>query len=187
MLLLVVVLLLDPLLPDVAVGPTVVTSFQFRGRSFRSLSSCSSFSCSGRFLGAACEDSKGKTRSSSSTRLDAAPALNKKLGLLTFDLDDTLYPIADVLKEANSALVTAMKSYGFDGIQPSDIDRAARELRQSLPAEESLVMSHTEVRRRAIRREMEKIILDRKLHETADDWATPVSDLSPIVVNFAKK
>ena len=33
----------------------------------------------------------------------------------------------------------------------------------------------------AIRREMEKIILARKLQQCADDWATPVEDLSPIV------
>ena len=41
--------------------------------------------------------------------------------------------------------------------------------------------THTEVRELAIRREMEKIILARKLQECADDWATPVEDLSPIV------
>ena len=33
----------------------------------------------------------------------------------------------------------------------------------------------------AIRREMERIILDRKLQQCADDWATPVESLSPIV------
>ncbi len=33
----------------------------------------------------------------------------------------------------------------------------------------------------AIRREMERIILARKLKECAEDWATPVEDLSPIV------
>jgi putative hydrolase of the HAD superfamily len=39
----------------------------------------------------------------------------------------------------------------------------------------------------AIRREMEKIILGRKLKETADDWATPVSSLSPIVKKHAQQ
>ena len=38
----------------------------------------------------------------------------------------------------------------------------------------------------AIRREMERIILERKLKETADDWATPVQDLSPIVKKHAQ-
>lgn len=39
----------------------------------------------------------------------------------------------------------------------------------------------------AIRREMERIILERKLKETADDWATPVEDLSPIVQKHAQQ
>jgi FMN phosphatase YigB (HAD superfamily) len=39
----------------------------------------------------------------------------------------------------------------------------------------------------AIRREMERIILSRKLKETADDWATPVEDLSPIVKKHAER
>lgn len=39
----------------------------------------------------------------------------------------------------------------------------------------------------AIRREMERIILERKLQETADDWATQVSSLSPIVRKHAEQ
>jgi hypothetical protein len=39
----------------------------------------------------------------------------------------------------------------------------------------------------AIRREMEKVILKRKLQQTADDWATPVESLSAIVVKHAEK
>jgi len=111
----------------------------------------------------------------------------KTLGLLTFDLDDSLYPIDVVLDEANAAFAAAMHNFGYDGIQPSDIMEAARRVREEAPPEVGLVLSHTEVRKMAIRKEMEKIILERKLQETADDWATPVSDLSPIVVNFAKK
>jgi FMN phosphatase YigB (HAD superfamily) len=34
---------------------------------------------------------------------------------------------------------------------------------------------------------MERIILQRKLKETADDWATPVEDLSPIVKKHAQQ
>ncbi|KAL3930883.1 MAG: hypothetical protein SGARI_004354, partial [Bacillariaceae sp.] len=34
---------------------------------------------------------------------------------------------------------------------------------------------------------MERIILERKLKETADDWATPVEDLSPIVQKHAQQ
>ena len=34
---------------------------------------------------------------------------------------------------------------------------------------------------------MEKIILERKLKETADDWATQVDSLSPVIKEHAKK
>lgn len=110
----------------------------------------------------------------------------KTLGLLTFDLDDSLYPIAPVLEEANKAFARAMEGFGFLGIQPSDIVETSRQIREEDP-KKFVMMTHTEIRKLAIRREMEKVILQRKLQETADDWATPVSDLSPIVVNFAKK
>lgn len=115
----------------------------------------------------------------------------KTLGLLTFDLDDTLYPIQPVINEANAAFASAMKSFGFDNIQPEDIDKTAREIRAEVAARDgpaaAAVLSHTEIRVMAIRREMEKIILQRKLQATADDWATPVSALSSVVVSHAKK
>jgi hypothetical protein len=47
--------------------------------------------------------------------------------------------------------------------------------------------THTEIRELAIRKEMEKIILARKLKDTADDWATQVGSLSPIITEHAKK
>jgi hypothetical protein len=47
--------------------------------------------------------------------------------------------------------------------------------------------THTEIRELAIRKEMEKIILSRKLKDTADDWATQVGSLSPIITEHAKK
>jgi FMN phosphatase YigB (HAD superfamily) len=111
----------------------------------------------------------------------------KTLGLLTFDLDDSLYPVDVVVEEANAAFARAMSHYGFDRIEPQAITETCKQIREELPPEEGLALTHTEVRRRAIRREMENVIYKRKLKETADDWATPVSDLSPIVKNFARK
>jgi len=115
----------------------------------------------------------------------------KTLGLLTFDLDDTLYPIQPVIDEANAAFARAMESYGFPNIQPEDIDKTARDIREEISERDgpaaAAVLSHTEIRTMAIRREMEKIILERKLIATADDWATPVESLSNIVVSHAKK
>jgi hypothetical protein len=37
------------------------------------------------------------------------------LGLLTFDLDDSLYPIEPVMDEANAAFCRAMNRLGFSG------------------------------------------------------------------------
>ena len=53
--------------------------------------------------------------------------------------------------------------------------------------ENNINRTHTEIREMAIRREMERIILARKLKECADDWATPVEDLSPIVRKPAER
>jgi len=39
----------------------------------------------------------------------------KYLGLLTFDLDDSLYPLEKVINEANEAFVRAMNNYGYTG------------------------------------------------------------------------
>jgi len=108
----------------------------------------------------------------------------KSLGLLTFDLDDTLYPIAQIVEDANAAFVKAMERYGFEGVDAFDIVNTGKEVREELAAldpEKAAGLTHTEIREMAIRREMERIILKRKLQECADDWATEVESLSPIV------
>lgn len=131
-------------------------------------------------------------RRPSSTRLyaDAAPGGNtkKQLGLLTFDLDDTLYPIDVVMSEANDAFVKAMERYGYEGIAASDIDETGKQIRlNELSKDEAAATTHSGIRELAIRRELEKAMLERKLQETADDWATPVSSLADVVVQHAKQ
>lgn len=121
----------------------------------------------------------------------ASNSKSKTLGLLTFDLDDTLYPIAPVIEEANLAFAKAMERFGYgDNIRPQDIVDTGKAIREEIAAEDpdrAAVLTHTEIRQLAIRREMERITLTRKLKACADDWATPVSSLSPIVVQHAKK
>ena len=126
----------------------------------------------------------------STTAKSAKKPKTNPLGLITFDLDDTLYPIQPVIDEANAAFARAMNSFGFEGIQPNDIVQASKQIRQEISEEDpqkAAVLTHTEIRLLAIRREMERVILKKKLQATADDWATPVSDLSPIIVSHAKK
>lgn len=113
----------------------------------------------------------------------------QQLGLLTFDLDDTLYPIAPCVEAANNAFVEAMEKYGFPGLSAFDIVATGKIVRDEIAkedAEKAAALTHTEIRELAIRREMEKIILQRKLESTAEDWATQVSSLSPIVRKHAE-
>jgi len=132
--------------------------------------------------------------SSSSSRLfsteddSSSPVKKKKLGLLTFDLDDTLYPIDVVLSEANRAFAQAMERFGYSGIGPDEIDKTGKLIRlEEMTPEEAAQMTHTDIRRLAIRRELEKAMLERKLKEVAEDWATPVSALADVVVAHAKQ
>ena len=134
-------------------------------------------------------------RGSSSENIGDNENGNKKsetqtLGLITFDLDDTLYPIQKVEEAANEAFVKAMERYGFKGLKRDDIVSAAKEIRNEMNIKDpkkAAALTHLEVRELAIRREMEKATLKQKLQDCADDWATPVESLSSLVVANAKK
>lgn len=133
-------------------------------------------------------------RSSTTEPLSDEPTTVKKqtqtLGLLTFDLDDSLYPISKVEEEANEAFVKSMAQYGFEGLRPSDIVRAAQEIRDEVAKTDSAkaaALTHGELRLMAIRREMERVVVERKLQACADDWATTVDSLSALVVANSKK
>lgn len=117
------------------------------------------------------------------------------LGLVTFDLDDTLYPVNKVFSDANGAFASAMREFGFDNIQPNDIAETGRAVREEAAergraegrAGAASALTFTETRKLAIRKQMEASRLLRSLEEVAKDWATPVSALSPVVVENCKK
>ena len=111
----------------------------------------------------------------------------KILGLLTFDLDDTLYPISTVVDEANKAFCEAMERFGYEGIKPSDIIEVGRQIRKEMSPSEAASLSHTDVRSLAIRRVMEEITFKRKLEAMAEDFSTDVENLSKIVVEPARR
>lgn len=128
------------------------------------------------------------TQQQSKTKTASNPKV-KELGLLTFDLDDTLYPIGPCVEAANNAFVKAMERYGFPGLSAFDIVETGKAVREEIAKEDpekAAALTHTQIRELAIRREMEKVILQRKLEETAKDWATQVSSLSPIVKKHAQ-
>jgi FMN phosphatase YigB (HAD superfamily) len=109
----------------------------------------------------------------------------KTLGLITFDLDDTLYPIEPVLSDANKAFSAAMERFGYS-IDPEDIVKVGKQIREDAGAA-GVSMSHTEVRLKAIKKEMERVMFEKKLKECAEDWATEVSSLTAPLKNSAKK
>jgi FMN phosphatase YigB (HAD superfamily) len=111
------------------------------------------------------------------------------LGLLTFDLDDTLYPIAPVEADANDAFVQAMKEYGFTGLKPEDIVESAKAIRAEIgkdDPEKAAILTHTEIRELAIRREMEKATLANRLEALAEDEGITVDALDDLVVKNAQ-
>lgn len=122
---------------------------------------------------------------------DAAPAADtprktKTLGLLTFDLDDSLYPIEPVLHDANKVWKQTMSNYGYE-IEPQEIVEAGKRIREEAGPVAGTAMSHTEVRLEAIRREMERKMLEKKLQECAEDWATEVESLTAPVRQSAER
>lgn len=111
----------------------------------------------------------------------------KTLGLVTFDLDDTLYPIDIVMDEANEEFARAMERFGYEGIQPSDIIEVGKTIRNEMSPEEAGLLSFTELRKLAIRRLMEDVAFNRKLKDMAEDFSTSVDNLSKIVVEPARR
>mmetsp|Transcript_40922 Transcript_40922/g.73767 ORF Transcript_40922/g.73767 Transcript_40922/m.73767 type:complete len:432 (+) Transcript_40922:155-1450(+) len=116
----------------------------------------------------------------------STPHKTKTLGLLTFDLDDSLYPIAPVLHDANEIFVQTMLNYGY-ALEPNDIVESGKRIREEAGPIAGTAMSHTEVRLEAIRREMERKMLEKKLQECAEDWATEVESLTAPIRNSAAK
>lgn len=136
------------------------------------------------------ESSPSKSSSKTSTSSTSSSTAEKTLGLLTFDLDDTLYPIAPVLEGANTAFANALERFGYKDIRPDEIVQVAKQIRSEIAAtdaERAATITHTEVRLMAIRQVLEKRILKKKLQETAEDWATEVEFLGRVVVESAKK
>ena len=126
------------------------------------------------------DESKSTTDGTSSSQK------TKTLGLLTFDLDDSLYPIEPVLNDANKVFVQTMANYGYNlGI--NDIVEAGKKIREEAGPIAGTAMSHTEVRIQAIRREMERKMLEKKLQECAEDWATEVESLTAPIRQSAEK
>lgn len=84
------------------------------------------------------------------------PARRKKQAdLITFDLDDTLFPVAPVIRDANEALVQRMKCAGYDDLSEQDINDTTKYIRTALKVAGEDI-TYTELRTRVIQKEMDK-------------------------------
>lgn len=119
-------------------------------------------------------------------RLPSGDNGGKSLGLITFDLDDTLFPIAPVIEEANAAFSKAMEKFGYEGINPRDITFTSQSIREEMECED-VPVTYTEMRLRAIRFEMERYITKHKLQQIAVASATTVESLHHAVVVAAER
>jgi FMN phosphatase YigB (HAD superfamily) len=77
-----------------------------------------------------------------------------RLGFLSFDLDDTLFPTSQVVNSANNVMVQQMQSLGFETTVP-DFLQQTRQIRSKL----SKPSTYTALRRLAIRGEMERLVM----------------------------
>lgn len=78
---------------------------------------------------------------------DASP----KLALLTFDLDDTLFPIGPVVQDANDAMIRAMHKLGYTKSTNKNVLKHTSAIRKSIKHP----ITYTSLRMRAIQAELQ--------------------------------
>lgn len=113
------------------------------------------------------------------TRMESAPDVRAEilLGLLSFDLDDTLFSISETINDANEAMIHHMNQCLLHNHDPCGMDEfiaTSREIRKILQKP----ITYTELRKISIRRELEKrqnylkTDMDTAVHAAFDAWLT---------------
>ena len=95
-----------------------------------------------------------------------------------------------MLADANRAFAKAMERFGYEGIEPDDIDETGKKIRDEMSKSDpdaAAILTHTDIRMLSIREVLERVLLERMLIQTAEDWATDVLSLTKPVVESAKK
>lgn len=89
--------------------------------------------------------------------------------LVTFDLDDTLFPIEPVIQDANSAMICHLcDELGYSEITQADLTETSKKIRQELRNKEQMI-TYTELRKRAIKMETDKY---KTVQSEGLDWQT---------------
>lgn len=84
--------------------------------------------------------------------------------LITFDLDDTIFPVGPVVGDANKALFQHLKDLGCETTQDEYLG-TTKEIRNEL-AKENKAITYTELRKRAIRRTLQKCFPDDQIEDS---------------------
>jgi len=89
------------------------------------------------------------------TSLNAAD--KEELHLLTFDLDDTIFPITPVVNDANIAQLNTLQSkFGYTTACNQQIIAASKQIRTELKQSDTSI-TYTDLRKLSIKREIERI------------------------------
>lgn len=76
--------------------------------------------------------------------------------LITFDLDDTIFPVGPVVHDANQALIEHLNINGYHSISQESLIASTKYIRNELLKKENKVITYTELRKRAICFEMNR-------------------------------
>lgn len=129
-----------------------------------------------------CTSSSSRGRSQSPSILhdsrDAdspTPPPHNELHLITFDLDDTIFPIGPVVADANEAQLATLHRLGYTGACNNEIIAASKRIRNEL-REVGKILTYTDLRKQSIHREIQRLIgtdttIDYSVVETVfDAW-----------------
>eukprot|EP00536_Pseudo-nitzschia_multiseries_P005569 jgi/Psemu1/303441/fgenesh1_kg.105_\ len=83
--------------------------------------------------------------------------------LITFDLDDTIFPVGPVVADANKALFQHLKELGCDTTQDEYL-KTTKAIRNEL-SKENKAITYTELRKRAIRSELKRFLQDEDVSD----------------------
>ena len=81
---------------------------------------------------------------------------DQQLHLLTFDLDDTIFPIGPVVADANVAQLQTLIKFGYTHAKNEAIIAASKQIRTEL-REAGDAITYTDLRKQSIRREIERL------------------------------
>ena len=100
---------------------------------------------------------------------------HNKLHLITFDLDDTIFPIGPVVADANEAQLARLNAFGYTNANNDEIIKASKAIRTEL-REAGNVLSYTDLRKQSIKREIVRVTPNLQTHQVDESVVDDVFD-----------